>query len=345
MLTTALSAFGLTADIDLELMTHNQTLAHLSAQALTRISDVLMQQQVNGLVVQGDTTTCAFAAVAAFYAKVPLFHVEAGLRSFSMTSPYPEEFNRRVVGLVAQGHFCPTETAAQNLLREGVESRSIHVTGNTGIDALMWMRERLASDAYPLAIQQSPFVLATLHRRESFVAPLQSLFQGFKNLAEVHHKKIILPVHLNPNVRQAAREIFGREFGGIEYSGGGEIQLLEPLDYPRFVAYMLRCSLILTDSGGIQEEATALGKPMLVCRDRTERSEAVERPGVKLLDPLTGDLVTATMELWPKTESLTPSTVFGDGRASQRIVAGIEQFFARGYVGAASGNSCLSRAW
>ncbi len=336
MLASALAAFGIRPDVDLQLMTPNQSLARISAQTLEQLDRVFESDSPDALVVQGDTTTCAFAGLAAFYRKIPVFHVEAGLRSFSMSSPFPEELNRRLVGLVAQGHFCPTPAARRNLIQEGTNPLDILTTGNTGIDALFLMRERLASGEHRLALPaaDSPFVLATLHRRESFGEPLLQLFRSLLELAQKHGLNVILPLHMNPKVRETAVRVFSAESGRKEFAGGGSLTLLDPIDYASFTSLLLRCSLIITDSGGIQEEAATLGKPMVVCRERTERNEALALPGVRLLNPASSNLVSTVLDLLRNQDVLVPSTVFGDGQASRRIADGIDRYFKTGHISA-----------
>ena len=334
MMSGTLGAFGITPDIDLELMVQNQTLAGLSSVALAKIDELLVREKFDGIIVQGDTTTCTFAAVAAFYRRLPVFHIEAGLRSFSMSSPFPEEFNRRVVGLVSGGNFCPTEAAKKNLLNEGADTKDILVTGNTGIDALFRMREMISNKKIDINFpcdHEAKYILTTLHRRESFGPALARLFDGLITLARDHSQTIILPLHLNPNIREKALTVFGKTSGEILFNSG-KIILTGPLDYPSFINLLLKSSLIITDSGGIQEEATTLGKRMVICRERTERNEALSQAGITLLNPLTENLATIAMALLDSPASTQESTVFGDGNASARIVLGLNCFFRSGHI-------------
>lgn len=308
-------------------MTENQTLNRLASSVLGGVDRILSDSKWDGLIAQGDTTTCAFASLAAFHKKLPVFHVEAGLRSENIDSPYPEEFNRRMVSLATRGHFCPTPAARENLLRENVSDRDIVVTGNTGIDALLMTRAKaLVAPVYA----EKPFILTTLHRRESFGAPLRAFFNSLKQIAGAQSLNVILPLHLNPNVRLEAENVFGSTSGWVD-CGNGSIYLCEPLDYSTFVCLMDRAQLIITDSGGIQEEATTLGKPMIICRERTERPEALTQANVTLVK--TGEeLFAVALRILDSKMDIAPSAIFGDGKASMRIVEGIERFFDRGSI-------------
>ena len=320
-----LGFFGIAADHDLQVMRPNQTLEGLTAAALTALGPVLDEEKPDWLVVQGDTTTAMASALAAYYRKIKVAHVEAGLRTGDKYAPYPEEVNRRIIAAIADLHFAPTETARRALLAEGHPERSVHVTGNSGIDALFWTRAeaqagRVAGpEGLEAALDGRRLVLVTAHRRENFDRGMDEICGALKTLAERFRDiLVVLPVHPNPNVR-----------GPIEaqLSGVAGIRLIAPVDYGPFVWLMDRAALILTDSGGIQEEGTALGKPMLVMRDVTERPEAIEAGGAVLVGAHAGPIVDKASELLSDPEVYARmskgSDVFGDGRAAERIVAGL----------------------
>jgi len=318
MVDSALEVFGLTADLDLNLMQPGQSLSGLMGQALTSLGLVLDRLKPAGVVVQGDTTTVAAAAWAGFLQRVPVAHVEAGLRTYDRHLPFPEEVNRRSVGLLADLHFAPTHQACQHLLAEGVEPHRVQIVGNTVVDALRWLRPRLHDADLPPAVQDAldqgrrP-ILVTAHRRESFGQPLRRAFQALRGLIDrFDDVEIIYPVHLNPQVQEAAGEVLAQT---------PRVHLIPPLDYRRFVATMTRACLILTDSGGVQEEAPSLGVPVLVMRDVTERPEGVQAGVVHLVgtDPVT-ILETAT-RLLTNPQPRSAVDLYGDGLAARRIVA------------------------
>jgi UDP-N-acetylglucosamine 2-epimerase (non-hydrolysing) len=322
MLDQVFDYFGLRPDIDLGLMTPNQSLADLTAKAIGAIDRVITDQRVDRVVVQGDTSTVLAASVAAFYRNLPVIHVEAGLRTGDLRAPWPEEFNRRVTGLVAQYHCAPTGRAADALRREGIAESAIRVTGNTVIDALLMTvaRERQRDSdrlaQFPMAGGES-VVLITGHRRENYGAALASICEAIDRLAVAHPTtEFIYPVHLNPNVRGPVVERLG---------GRANVHLLPPANYPEFVWLMDRAKVILTDSGGVQEEAPSLGVPVLVTREKTERPEAVES-GLAELVGTDRDLIIGRVSHWlrcPKKEArgIDPAAnPYGDGRASERIV-------------------------
>jgi UDP-N-acetylglucosamine 2-epimerase (non-hydrolysing) len=323
MLDSVLDFFELTPDIDLNVMQPGQTLARLTAHLLGGITDALSSEKPDGVLVHGDTTTAMAGSLAAFYLGIPVFHVEAGLRTHNMHSPWPEEFNRRSVALMARHHFAPTETAKGNLLREAVAEDTISVTGNTVIDALLWAKDSLGASkrkptpAVAEVIDQGlPIILVTGHRRENFGHGFERICNALGQIASQRPDHLIVyPVHLNPNVRDPVHRLLG------QYDN---IRLIEPQDYPDFVRLMLASTLILTDSGGIQEEAPSLGKPVLVMRDTTERPEAVAAGTVKLVGTDDAQIVSAVTELLDNPEACARMTQahnpYGDGRAVERIV-------------------------
>lgn len=318
MLDQVIRVFDIEPDRDLGLMRESQSLADLTALSIKALDDAIADTGPDALLVQGDTTTAMAGALAAFYRKIPVGHVEAGLRTGNPFRPFPEEINRRVIGSFATWNFAPTQAAAQALLREGAPAGSVHVTGNTVIDALHDITSREMPDdptiRFPSAGHR--LVLVTAHRRESFGQPFEDLCHALRALSEqVEDSEIVYPVHLNPNVQAPVRRILGTS---------RRVHLIEPLDYVAFARLMSRASLVLTDSGGIQEEAPALGVPVLVMRSETERGEAVAA-GVALLvgtDP--GRIVPEAVRLLTdesaRLEMRKGGSPFGDGHAAERIV-------------------------
>ncbi len=326
MLDQVLTAFGVRPHFDLDLMTPGQTLAAVTSGVLTGLDPILAAEHPAMVVVQGDTTTTMAAALAGFYRDIPVAHVEAGLRTGNLREPFPEEWNRVAAGRLAALHFAPTPGARRNLLAEGVPGDSIHVTGNSGIDAVLHILHRLDSGAlppveYPWLDPSRKLILVTAHRRESFNGGIERICAALIQLARREDVQIVFPVHRNPNVLDVvSAQLDDRE----------NIVLLEPVEYPSFVDLMRRAHLILTDSGGIQEEAPSLGKPVLVLRDRTERPEAVEAGTVKLVgaDPVR-ILIAAGILLDDPAEYARMSAIhnpYGDGHASTRIVSAISAF-------------------
>jgi len=312
MLDQVQEIFGLCPDLDLDLMRYDQTLNELAAGALAALDEVLAPpSSPDWLLVQGDTTTAMTAALAGFHRGVRVGHVEAGLRTGDLRRPFPEEANRRIIDLLADALFAPTERAGAALLAEGCEARRIHVVGNTVVDAL----ERVACDL--AAEPERPEVLITVHRRESFGAPLRGIFGALRRLAgSFPDVRWIYPVHRNPNVQGPAFEILG---------GLPNLELREPLDYRELVGLLARCRFVLTDSGGIQEEAPAFGKPVLVLRETTERPEGLEAGVARLAgtDPErifaeASRLLTHREAYLEMAKAVNP---YGDGRAAERIVA------------------------
>jgi len=338
MLDQALDAFGIAPDTDLDLMRDNQTLGALTARAIEALDRHVAQEKPALVIAQGDTTTVLCAALAAFYNRIPLAHVEAGLRTGNLEAPWPEEANRVLASRLATLHFAPTEGARQNLLKEGTPGERIFVTGNTAIDALFLALDRVKARPpeipglpAPLATawDGAPVVLITGHRRESFGPGFETICQACAELAARFPRvQFVYPVHLNPNVREPVRRILG----GGGSSARGNIHLLEPLPYLSFVALLERATLILTDSGGVQEEAPSLGKPVLVLRETTERPEAVAAGTAKLVGANRELIVRETARLltepaYYRSMSRAPGkNPFGDGHAAERIVAACRTF-------------------
>ena len=319
MLDQVLDVFGIVPDVDLDLMQPGQSLPELTARVVTGVTTVLRQVQPDCVLVQGDTTTVMAAALAAFYQRIPIGHVEAGLRTRDRYNPFPEEMNRRVADVLTTFYFAPTQTAANALLREGVERRDIYITGNTVIDALLWIvQQPEPQDVTDLvaSFEGYKLVLVTAHRRENFGDPFKQICLGLRELASRNPDvAIVYPVHLNPNVQNPVRRILG---------GEDRVHLIEPLPYSSFAHLMNKATVILTDSGGIQEEAPALGKPVLVMRRETERPEAVEAGTVKLIGVDAEAIVCEAERLLhddnayrQMTNAVSP---YGDGYAAERIV-------------------------
>ena len=312
MLAQVLDAFALEPDFDLELMTANQELADVAAGVLRGLRDVLREMRPDLVIVQGDTTSAVAAGLAAFYAGIGVAHVEAGLRSGDDFAPWPEEVNRKLLSVLARLHFAPTEHAKANLVREGVDPSRIHVTGNTVIDAL----KRIVARMEPRDDDSDrKLILVTGHRRESFGAGFESICNALAEIASLHDDvEIVYPVHLNPNVREPVHRILGNH---------DRIRLIDPVGYLEFVRIMTRAHFILTDSGGIQEEAPFLGKPVLVMRDTTERPEGVASGNVLLVGTSRERIVAEATRLLRDAahhaRMSIPSDVYGDGFAARRI--------------------------
>jgi UDP-N-acetylglucosamine 2-epimerase (non-hydrolysing) len=328
MVAPLIDLFGIRVDHDLNLMRPNQTLEHITVTVLQEVGRILREEKFDLLLVQGDTTTSMAAALAGFYAGVKIGHVEAGLRTFDKHNPYPEESNRKMIDAVADLFFAHTDMARQHLLNEGIASSAIEVTGNTVIDALLDVAARPYSfEGTPLAalpFDTRKIVLVTAHRRESFGGPFESLCTGLRDLARKYADEIVLvyPVHRNPNVR----EVVGRILADTP-----NVVLTDPLDYMPLVHLMKRCHLVLTDSGGLQEEAPSLGKPVLVMRKTTERQEGVAAGTVKLVGTDSTDIVREASQLLddPVAYAAMANRVnpYGDGTASVRTVQRIVREF------------------
>jgi UDP-N-acetylglucosamine 2-epimerase (non-hydrolysing) len=326
LLDRVLAAFDVVPDHDLDVMQPNQTLAGLASRLLERLDPILEAEQPDFLVVQGDTTTTFAGALAAFYRHIPSGHVEAGLRTGDLAQPFPEELNRVLTAQLVALHFAPTVSAAERLRAEAVPPERIFVTGNTGIDALLWVRDRIRSGALqgydgPLPPSNRRLILVTAHRRESFGEGFEKICAALTRLVARKDVAVIYPVHPNPNVRSVVEPRLGRTPG---------IHLIEPLDYLPFVDLMSRAYLLLTDSGGIQEEGPSLGKPVLVMREKTERQEAVQAGTARLVGTNPDRIVEEVFRLLDSAESYNAMTrvhnPFGDGCACPRISDAITSF-------------------
>lgn len=323
MLDQVLKLFNITPDYDLDIMAAGQTLFDITSKAMMGLDKVLQKEKPDIVLVHGDTTTTFAGALAAYYHQISVGHVEAGLRTHNKYSPFPEEMNRKLTGSIADMHFAPTETSEHNLLGESVDENSIYVTGNTVIDAL----HKTVNDGFVfdnevlqnIDYRNKRIILVTTHRRENLGEPMRNVYKALKQLTmDFDDVEIVFPVHKNPKVR----EVVKAELGGLD-----KVYLVDPLDYEPFANLMHRAYMILTDSGGVQEEAPALGKPVLVLRDTTERPEAVEAGTVKLIGTnervvyeAARKLLTDPKEYSSMAEACNP---YGDGRASQRIVQAI----------------------
>lgn len=315
MLDQVLDVFNVVPDYDLSIMKDKQTLFDITTNILNKIREVLETEKPDIVLVHGDTSTTFVTALACFYLQIPVGHVEAGLRTYNIYSPYPEEFNREAVGIISQYNFAPTEISKQNLLREGKKSETIFVTGNTAIDAL---KTTVRSDYTHSELEwakNSRLIVITAHRRENLGEPMRHMFRAIKRVLNEHPDvKAIYPIHLNPVVRQTANEIFGDD---------DRIHLIEPLEVLDFHNFLSRSYLILTDSGGIQEEAPSLGKPVLVMRDTTERPEGIAAGTLKLVGTEEESiyqnfnlLLNNEVEYQKMSNASNP---YGDGFASKRI--------------------------
>ena len=320
MLDQCLNTFHVKADYDLSVMQKKQTLFDITTLILNRIKEVLEKEHPDVVLVHGDTTTTFSAALACFYMHIPVGHVEAGLRTYNLESPYPEEFNRQTVGILASLHFAPTEKAKDNLLREGKDPKRVFVTGNTAIDALKTTVAAHYTHPYLDWAGDSRLILLTAHRRENLGAPMEAMFRAILRIVNENEDiKVIYPVHLNPVVRETARKIFGDH---------DRIRLVEPMDVFDFHNFMAKSYLIMTDSGGIQEEAPSLGKPVLVMRDTTERPEGVEAGTLRLVGTDEEVIYREVRRLLDQREYEVMSHAvnpYGDGHASRRIADILEQ--------------------
>jgi UDP-N-acetylglucosamine 2-epimerase (non-hydrolysing) len=327
LLDQVLDVFGVAPDWDLDLMRPGQTLAETTARVITGLEAVLQDARPDMVLVQGDTTTTLCGALAAFYHRIPVGHVEAGLRTWDPQQPFPEEMNRVLTSRLATLHFAATRWAAENLLREGVPEARIAVTGNPGIDAVLWVRDRLEqgllpSRPWPQLDGSRKLILVTAHRRESFGEGFRRICAALAELAARDDVEIVYPVHPNPNVQVPVRQLL---------AGIPNIHLIEPLEYVPFVDLMRRAWLVLTDSGGIQEEGPSLGKPILVLREKTERPEGVEAGSVKLVGTQTRRIVEEAVRLLEDRQEYERMArvhnPYGDGHASRRIADAIHSFF------------------
>ena len=328
MLDQVLASFEVSPDFDLNLMTPGQTLSQITARALAALDPLLAEQPIDMAVVQGDTTTTMAGALAAFYRRIPVAHVEAGLRTGDLAQPFPEEMNRLVTGRLATLHFAPTEGARRNLLVEGIPGSHVFVTGNSGIDAVLYVagaqeQGKLPTPDWPWFDAGKRLIVVTAHRRESFGEGIERICEALAELSERPDVQIVYPVHRNPNVLDPVTQRLG---------GRANIVLIDPLDYTSFVDLMRRAWLLITDSGGIQEEAPSLGKPVLVMRECTERPEAVEAGTVKLVgtDPrkIVGEAVRLLDDEQEYRRTSRIHNPYGDGHASERIAGAIAAWFA-----------------
>ena len=320
MLDQVLSLFNIVPDYDLNIFKSGQSLTEITTKAIIGLEEVIIKEKPDVLLVQGDTTTVFAGALAAFYQKVKIGHVEAGLRSGNLYSPYPEEANRKLTGILANYHFAPTERNRQNLLKEDYPEEDIFITGNTVIDALQYA----IKEDYTFNIQElndidyesKNVILLTSHRRENIGKPMENIFSAISDIVKKYEDvEVVFPMHLNPKVRDVAYKVFG---------DNSRIHLIEPLDYEPFTNLMAKCHIIVTDSGGLQEEAPTLGKPVLVVREETERPEGVEAGTAKLVgtsyDSLYKNLdllLSNEAEYDKMAKAVNP---YGDGKASERIV-------------------------
>lgn len=329
MLDQVLDVFEIKPEFDLNLMKTGQDLFDITTSALIALREVLQSKKPDAILVHGDTTTSMAASLAAYFVKIPVGHVEAGLRTHDIYSPYPEELNRQVTARIARWHFAPTNLSRENLLQENTPDHHITITGNTVIDAMNWVLKRFERQPHrldalftklggylPFDWQNSKYILVTGHRRENFGAGFLEICHAMKQIAQDFPEcHIIYPVHLNPNVQKPVREIL---------SGIPNIHLIEPMEYEPFLLLLRHCYLVLTDSGGIQEEAPSLGKPVLVMRDVTERPEAIEAGTVRLVGANKERIYSEACNLLTNREDYKRMSLshnpYGDGKASERIV-------------------------
>lgn len=324
MLDQVLSLFDIKPDFDLDLMRQGQDLTDITNGVLVGLRKLFTQYRPDRVLVHGDTSTTLAASLAAFYHKIPVGHVEAGLRTGNLFAPWPEEANRKVAGVFADMHFAPTESSRLNLLKENVADSQIYITGNTVIDALLSVARKIDEDSairdacaerFPFLDMKKRLILVTGHRRENFGDGFQRICCGLAEIAQRGDVQVVYPVHLNPNVRKPVNDILA----GVE-----DVHLVEPQEYLPFVYLMTRAYLILTDSGGVQEEAPSLGKPVLVMRDVTERPEAVEAGTVRLVGTDNGLMVRETRELLDNRQEYERMSMahnpYGDGSAAKRIL-------------------------
>lgn len=321
MLDQVLEAFNIVPDIDLSIMQESQTLFDVTINILDKMKEILTQVNPDVVLVHGDTSTTFVTALACFYLQIPVGHVEAGLRTYDIYSPYPEEFNRQAVGIVSNYNFAPTKMAKENLIKEGKDPSTIYVTGNTVIDALQTtVRQDYAHEHLEWA-KDSRLIMITAHRRENLGEPMRNMFKSIKRIIdETPNTKAIYPIHMNPIVREIAEEVFGED---------DRIRIIEPLEVLDFHNFMARAYLIITDSGGIQEEAPSLGKPVLVMRDTTERPEGIEAGTLKLVGSNEEVIYQNFKLLLEDSEEYRKmsqaNNPYGDGFASQRIADILER--------------------
>ena len=325
MLDQVLHTFNIVPDYDLDIMKQGQTLSDITSRALKGLEEVIQKVKPNIVLVHGDTTTTFAGALAAYYSQVDVGHVEAGLRTWNKYSPFPEEMNRQMVGVIADMHFAPTENSKNSLLKEGKKIENIFVTGNTAIDALSTTVDQNYKNEILDWIGKDRMILITAHRRENLGEPMRGMFKAIKRIIdEFPDVKAVYPVHLNPKVREVANEVFGDD---------NKIKLIDPLEVIDFHNFLAKSYLILTDSGGIQEEAPSLGKPVLVLRDTTERPEGITAGTLKLAGTDEETIYKLTKELLENNEEYEKmskaSNPYGDGHASEKIVDAILEKFEK----------------
>jgi UDP-N-acetylglucosamine 2-epimerase len=344
MLEGLYAMFGFKPDIDFRLMRSNQSLTYMHSETMNCLNTVIENLRPDWVVVQGDTTTAHAAAMAAFYQKVPVAHVEAGLRTYDLSAPFPEELNRRAIGLVAKAHLCPTKEAADNIRKEQIDKNAfIEITGNTGIDTLNLVAQKTEQSAELKQVfskefsflNDEKFILTTVHRRENFGDPLRDVFRAFLTIVKSRPINILCPVHPNPNVKSIVNEIFESQFDKtVFWAGeenkvpaagtGGKIFLVNPLDYPSLVYAMKNSHFLMTDSGGLQEEAPSFKKKILVLRGSTERPEGVHAGFSKLVGTDYYKIVEESHRLIDNDQHWDghiPNNPYGDGRSSERIMS------------------------
>ncbi len=316
MATPILKFFNININYSLQIMRPGQSLNQISAEIFTKLQPVLAEKQIDHIIVQGDTTTAAVTALMGFQSSISVVHIEAGLRTNNLKSPWPEEFNRRMISLAARWHFAPTNNSVQNLIKENVPKDSIFEVGNTGIDALRLVSEKITKEN-KFKNPTEFLVLVTLHRRENFGPELENMMGGIKKLCrENHNIKVVWPLHQNPNVKKAFDEVFKEKLDNMI--------VLEPMNYFDFVSVMNEADLIVTDSGGVQEEAPFLGKPILVCRKNTERPESIDCGSAKLIGTSKEKLIAEVLNLYSNKAEYAKMagrrSPYGDGHASEKII-------------------------
>ncbi len=339
------SFFDIRPDIDFNLMKPNQSLVTLHAEAMLNMNSVIDRYSPDWVIVQGDTTTAHAAAMTAFYKNIKLAHVEAGLRTYDINSPFPEEMNRRAISLAAKAHFCPTQKAYDNLVCESIDTSTfIEITGNTGIDALSLVAHKIkTNETLQNKLKQqfsflnlNNFILATLHRRENFGSAQQEILKSFLQIIKNHNVDLLFPVHPNPNVRASVQSVFANEMNKTVFwinqnetrtpvsSAHGRIFLIEPLEYPALVYTMMNCRFVMTDSGGLQEEAPTFGKKILILRESTERPEGIKEGFSELVGTNADKIISSSEKLLNETvtwkDKKVPANPYGDGKASSRII-------------------------
>ncbi|WP_413292367.1 non-hydrolyzing UDP-N-acetylglucosamine 2-epimerase [Bdellovibrio sp. HCB185ZH] len=329
--------FGIKPDFNLDLMRPGQTLIDISMGVMSGLNKILNENKIDAVVVQGDTTSGFIGSLVAFYNKVNVVHIEAGLRSGDIYSPFPEEFNRKGTALVSKVHLAPTETAKENLLHEHYPAEDIFVTGNTGIDALFEVKRKIESTPqlktevagkYSFLNPKRKMILVTVHRRESFGEPMEEVMKGLLELSRREDLELMIPLHMNPQVRASAKKIFGDNAQWIDkgetLNPSNKIWLCEPVDYVPFIYLMDKAHMIITDSGGVQEEAPSLGKPILVAREKTERPEAIAAGTSKLIPLEKSKFLKVASEVLDTPEIFNrmsqAKNPFGDGKASEKIL-------------------------